>query len=139
LGVATLVVAALFAAQRLIDGPGWMWEASLLLLPIAALLARDRYRSLGHALVGGWLVTRQGSLVRRRCALSSDGIVGWNLHQSLFQRRAGLATLTATTAAGRQRYEVSDVDLLEAVRLADRTVPDLLTPFLVPAAGPRDA
>jgi putative membrane protein len=139
LGVATLVVAALFAAQRLIDGPAWMWEASLLLLPIAALLARDRYRSLGHALVGGWLVTRQGSLVRRRCALSSDGIVGWNLHQSLFQRRAGLATLTATTAAGRQRYEVSDVDLLEAVRLADRTVPDLLTPFLVPAAGPRDA
>jgi putative membrane protein len=139
LGVASLVVVALFVGQRLIDGPAWMWEVSLLLLPIAALLAHDRYRSLGHALVGGWLVTRQGSLVRRRCALSSDGIVGWNLRQSLFQRRAGLTTLTATTAAGRQRYEVTDVDVPEAVRLADRTVPGLLTPFLVPAAGSPDA
>jgi putative membrane protein len=136
--VAALVVAALFVGQRLIDGPAWMWEVALLLLPIAALLAHDRYRSLGHALVGGWLVTRQGSLVRRRCALSSDGIVGWNLRQSLFQRRAGLATLTATMAAGRQRYEVTDVVLPEAVRLADRTVPGLLTPFLVPAAGSPD-
>jgi putative membrane protein len=131
LGVAAFVVVALVVVQRLADGPAWMWEVSLLLLPGAALLARDRWRSLGHALVGGWLITRQGSLVRRRCALSSDGIVGWNLRQSVFQRRAGLATLTATTAAGRQRYEVSDVDLAEAVRLADRTVPGLLTPFLV--------
>ena len=96
-----------------------------------ALLAADRYRSLGHALVDGRLVTRQGSLVRRRSMLTTDGIVGWTLHRSFFQRRAGLATLVATTAAGRQRYAVLDVPLEEAVRVADRALPGLLTPFLV--------
>jgi putative membrane protein len=68
--------------------------------------------------------------VRRRSMLACDGIIGWNLRQSFFQRRAGLATLVATTAAGRQRYAVLDVPLDEAVRLADRALPDLLAPLL---------
>jgi putative membrane protein len=105
------------------------------LLPIGAALAYDRYRSLGHALVGRILVTRLGSLVRRRSMVACDGIIGWNLRQSFFQRRAGLATLVATTAAGRQRYAVEDVPLDEAVHVADRALPDLVAPFLV---GPAD-
>ncbi|MFD0822715.1 PH domain-containing protein, partial [Micromonospora zhanjiangensis] len=105
-------------------------------LPVAAaLLAQDRARSLGHAAVGRWLVSRQGSLVRRRYVLATDGIIGWNLRRSFFQRRVGLATLTATTAAGRQRYAVPDVDVDTALRLADGATPALLTPFL---AGPTD-
>jgi putative membrane protein len=115
--------------------PAWAWAASLALLPCAALLAADCYRSLGHAIVGGHLVSRRGSLVRRRWALSHDGIIGWNLEQSFFQRRAGLATLTATTAAGRQRYGVQDVAVAEAERLADQAVPGLLAPFLERRAG----
>jgi putative membrane protein len=75
-------------------------------------------------------VTRAGSLVRRRSMLACDGIIGWNLRQSFFQRRAGLATLVATTAAGRQGYAVLDIPLEEAVRLADRALPDLLAPLL---------
>jgi putative membrane protein len=86
--------------------------------------------------VDGRLVTRQGSLVRRRCVLACDGIIGWNLDRSFFQRLAGLSTLTATTAAGQQRYPVPDVDLHEALRLADEATPGLLTPFLVPRASP---
>jgi len=111
--------------------PPWPWEGSLALLPLGLALAHDRYRSLGHALVGRTLVTSRGSLVRRRCMLACDGIIGWNLDQSFFQRRAGLATLVATTAAGRQQYAVQDVPLDEAVRIADRAVPGLLSPFLV--------
>ncbi len=65
--------------------------------------------------------------------LDCDGIIGWNLERSFFQRRAGLATLVATTAAGRQGYAVQDVPLETAVRLAEEAVPGLLTPFLVPA------
>ena len=57
--------------------------------PLACLLAVDRYRSLGHAVVAGWLVFRQGSLVRRRCVLEVDGVIGWTLRQSFFQRRTG--------------------------------------------------
>jgi putative membrane protein len=133
LGAAAVLVGLAGIADWLVDGPPWAWQLALILLPVAALLAADRYRSLGHALVGGRLVTRQGSLVRRRSMLATDGIVGWTLHRSFFQRRAGLATLTATTAAGRQHYEVPDVELAGAVRLAADATPGLLTPFLVPA------
>ncbi|HEV7979696.1 PH domain-containing protein [Amycolatopsis sp.] len=109
--------------------------ASLVLLPIGALLAADRYRSLGHAVSespsGATLVGRHGSLVRRRVMLSRDGIIGWNVHQSFFQRRSGLATLIATTAAGHQHYEIVDVELAEALRVADQALPGLVTPFLV--------
>jgi putative membrane protein len=127
---AGLVVGVLVLDWWLAGWPAWMWQAALILLPGAALLAYDRARSLGHALVNGRLVTRQGSLVRRRCVLSAEGIIGWNLDRSFFQRLAGLSTLTATTAAGQQRYEVLDVDLHEALRLADEVTPGLLTPFL---------
>jgi putative membrane protein len=108
--------------------------ATLVLLPIGVLLAADRYRSLGHAVAesagGTVLVGRQGSLVRRRVMISREGIIGWNVRQSFFQRRAGLATLIATTAAGHQHYEVLDVELAEALRIADSALPGLVTPFL---------
>jgi putative membrane protein len=131
--VAAVLVGLLGAAHWLVGGPAWIWQTALILLPIAAMLAYDRYRSLGHALIAGRLVTRQGSLVRRRSMLTTDGIIGWNIERSFFQRWAGLSTLTATTAAGRQRYEVPDIDLRAGVRLADEATPGLLTPFLVPA------
>lgn len=130
LTAAAIVIAALAAAWRLGHLPGWSWQVALLLLPCAAGLALDRYRSLGHALVGGWLVSRWGSAVRRRCVLRTDGILGWNLRRSFFQRRAGLVTLSATTAAGRQHYAVTDIDTAEAIRLAEQATPGLLTPFL---------
>jgi putative membrane protein len=75
-------------------------------------------------------VTGLGSLVRRRCAVAAEGVIGWNLQSTYFQRRLGLTTLTATTAAGKQRYAVEDVDPYEAIRFADSTVPGLLTEFL---------
>jgi putative membrane protein len=130
------LVVVLFALAGLAPALSWTWQAALVLLPVGLALAYDRYLNLGHALVGRTLVARAGSLVRRRSMLASDGIIGWNLSQSFFQRRAGLATLVATTAAGRQRYEVQDVGLAEAVRVAHQALPGLLTPFLSPAAGP---
>ncbi|MFC0862894.1 PH domain-containing protein [Sphaerimonospora cavernae] len=132
LGVNALLAAALFAVGRWADLPSWPWVTALALLPVTALLAADRYRSLGHTLVSGHLVTRWGSLVRRRVMLERDGIIGWNVQRSFFQRRAGLVTLTATTAAGRQGYHVLDVDLAEALRLAAEGSPGLLDPFIVP-------
>ncbi|WP_338200920.1 PH domain-containing protein [Candidatus Nephthysia bennettiae] len=131
-----LVVVALVGLAWLVPALSWTWQASLVLLPVWLALAYDRYLNLGHALAGRTLVTRAGSLVRRRSMLACDGIIGWNLRQSFFQRRAGLATVVATTAAGRQQYEVQDVGLAEAVRVADQALPGLLTPFLAPATGP---
>ena len=112
----------------------------LLALPVAL----DRYRNLGHALGDGFLVTRQGSLVRRRYMLATAGIIGWNERMSFFQRRAGLVTLIATTAAGRQHYDVLDLAQSDAIALADAATPGLLTPFLTtsvdrPASAPQPA
>ncbi|MFZ0214823.1 MAG: PH domain-containing protein, partial [Candidatus Dormiibacterota bacterium] len=110
-----------------------LWIASLAVFPIAALLAADRAHSLGHVVADGALIVRLGSLIRRRSIVNCEGIIGWNLRQTFFQRRLGLGTLAATTAAGRQRYEALDVPLGEAVRTAEQAVPGLLRPFLVPA------
>lgn len=133
LPVCALVVAALTALWWA-GLPAWVWLGSLALLPCGALAAADRYRGLGHAVVDGNLVSAAGSLVRRRNVLACEGIIGWNLRQSFFQRRAGLVTLTATTAAGRQAYHVQDVDAAEALRVAGEALPDLLTPFLAAKA-----
>ena len=56
-------------------------DASLALLPAAVLLALDRYRNLGHQLTARYLVSRQGSLVRRTVALQKHGVIGWTIRQ----------------------------------------------------------
>ncbi|WP_433222977.1 PH domain-containing protein [Dactylosporangium sp. CS-047395] len=130
LTVTTVLILIVLALVLLAGAPWWAFWTSLALLPVAALLAWDRARSLGHALLPDWLVTRHGSLVRRRYVLRTDAVIGWNLTASLFQRRAGLTTLTATTAGGRQRYSVLDVPEAEALRVARTAVPGLLEQFL---------
>jgi putative membrane protein len=130
LAVAVAAVAVAVLLWRLDIVPAWVWQASLLLVPGAIALAADRYRALGHAITDRVLVTRLGSVRRRRAMIKCDGIIGWNVHRSFFQRRAGLATLVATTAAGRQGYRVQDVAHGPALRLADQATPGLLTPFL---------
>lgn len=139
LGVSALAVWAVSGPL-----PGWIAVASLLLLPAAVAVAADRSRSLGHALVtepGGdrrWLITRYGSLVRRRCVLEADGVIGVTMRQSLFQRRMGLTTVVATTAAGRQRYPITDLTDAVACDLARQLLPALDT-FTRPAPTPASA
>jgi putative membrane protein len=123
-----LVVAVAGVAAVLADGPSWLL-VGLVALPVAALLAWDRTRSLGHALVVGHLVSRSGSVVRRRRILEVDHIIGWNLRATWFQRRAGLTTLVATMAGGNQAVEVLDVPEHEAVRVAHEALPDLVAQF----------
>ena len=89
--------------------PFWVWPIWIALTVACALLAVDRVRSLGHRVADGWLVSRAGSLERRRDCISCAGIIGWTVRQTLLQRRAGVATLIAATAAGRKRYRVIDV------------------------------
>jgi len=139
--VSAFVLVAAAGVAISLGAPRWLALPAIATLPLGVVLAADRYRSLGHAIAGGCLVTRQGSLPRRRDVLNCDGIIGWNLRQSFFQRRAGLASLTATTAAGRQGYTAVDVPLPMALSLGNRAVPGLLGDFLTsgpaPAAVPR--
>jgi putative membrane protein len=89
--------------------PVWAWAAWALVTVCCALLALDRSRSLGHSVADGWLVARTGSLQRRRDCIAAPGIIGWTVRQTLMQRRAGVATLVAATAAGVKQYQVIDV------------------------------
>ncbi|MFE4656349.1 PH domain-containing protein [Streptomyces hydrogenans] len=126
------LLGALLTPVLLYVAAGW----TVVLAPLAVLLARDAYRSLGHTVSGGYLVTRSGSVRRATVALQRTGIIGWTVKQSYFQRRAGILTLTATTAAGEGAYDVLDAGEDQGLALADEAVPGLLTPFLVRAGTP---
>nr|WP_233223300.1 PH domain-containing protein [Amycolatopsis sp. CA-128772] len=125
-----LLAAALYGLAWLGALPDWPWQVALVLVPVAALVGWDRYRGLGHALIGRYLVTRSGSLDRGTAAVRSDGLTGIVVERSYFQRRAGLVTLIAPVAAGKGKYRVLDVGEADGLALADRAVPGLLTPFL---------
>ena len=113
--------------------PVLLWTAlacAVMSVPVAVLLAVDAYRSLGHALSGRYLVTRSGTVRRSTAALQRAGVIGWTVKQSWFQRRAGLLSVTATTAAGGGAYTAHDTDASEGLRFAADAVPGLLEPFL---------
>jgi putative membrane protein len=76
-------------------------------------------------------VARSGTVRRATVALQRRGIVGWTVRQSVLQRRAGLVTVLATTAAGTGAYAVRDAAEADGLALADAAVPGLLRPFLV--------
>jgi len=128
--VSTILVLIALAFVLFGDAPWSVFWSALVLLPLGALLAMDRAAALGHTLTDDWLVSRHGSLARRRYVLRTDAVIGWNLRTSFFQRRAGLTTLVATTAGGHQRYAVLDVPDAEALRVARTAVPGLLDQFL---------
>jgi putative membrane protein len=114
-----------------LGAPTWLLVVAVL-APLAALgLAVDRWLSLGHELTGDWLTVRSGSLNRRQAVLQTNGIIGWNLTATWFQRRAGLTTLVATTAGGRQAYAALDVPEDRAVDVTDRAIPGLVSQFLL--------
>jgi len=117
IGVALLVVALNVVV------PAWVWPVWAVLTVCCGLLGADRARSLGHRVDERWLVARAGSLERRRNCIAAAGIIGWTVRQTLFQRRAGVATLIAATAAGVKRYEVIDVPAESAWSIAATASP----------------
>lgn len=100
---------------------------------IGAGCAEAAFAHLGHARVpgtdGGHLVVGDGILTRRRTVLEADGVIGWVLRQSFFQRRGGVATLVATTAAGPEQIAVRDIPLPAAIALMDAVTPALVATF----------
>ena len=105
--LAVPVVAA--AVLPFLAVPVWVWGLWAALIMGCGWLAIDRVRALGHRVDGQWLVTRAGSVERRRDCVQTAGIIGWTVRQTWFQRRAGVATLVAATAAGTKRYVLIDV------------------------------
>ncbi|MGH3350720.1 MAG: PH domain-containing protein [Nocardioides sp.] len=112
----------------------WIWwlPAGLLLVSLVLNLvgAELRHRHLGHALTDRYLVVRAGSYTTARTALQTDGIIGWRVKQTFFDRRIGLAQVIAMTAAGHEYVAVPDVPLETAVALATAATPRTVSGFV---------
>jgi putative membrane protein len=72
-------------------------------------LGLGRYAALGHATGPRSFSVRSGWLVREQAVLQRPAVVGWQVQQTFFQRRAGLATVVACVGAGRGGYAALDM------------------------------
>jgi putative membrane protein len=128
----TLIAAAVTTTVAIALGWPWWFPAIVAIaMAVGGVAAGEAaYRQLGHLLTPFHLTSGHGVLGRQRTVLERDGVIGWVVHQSFFQRRRGLATLTATTAAGAERVVVHDVPLTRAIALAVQVTPGAVTPFL---------
>ncbi|OBJ73103.1 hypothetical protein A5643_04445 [Mycobacterium sp. 1274756.6] len=106
-----------------VSTPAWAWVVWAVVTGGCVALALDRVRALGHRVDARWLVARSGSLERRRDCIATAGVLAWTVRQSWFQRRAGVATLVAATAAGVKAYQLIDVPAEWAWRIAATASP----------------
>lgn len=129
LAPAGLASAGIVLARFWWDLPALLLLAVPILLVAAGALGWDRAAGLGHLVTPTHLVTREGSLDRHRVVLDRAGIIGWRVERTFFQRRAGVVTLVATTAAGRQRYRLLDLEPQVAYAVIAEVSPGLLADF----------
>jgi putative membrane protein len=136
--VPTLLLSLVLVLAVVSGAAPWLLVLAVAPPAVGTALAVDRARSLGHALTERHFVARSGSLYRQRQALQTTAIIGWNFRSTWFQRRAGLTTLSATTAGGSQSVTALDVPEPDAVAVSSTAVPGLVDQFLAsgsPASG----
>ncbi len=96
----------------------WLWWIPVAVAAVTGAVsswaAIDNSRGLGHAVGDLVVAVRKGSLLRRTDLLIRDGILGWNVRRTPFQRRAGLGTLVATSAGGSGAFRLPDIADSEA-------------------------
>ena len=116
---ATVALAAIAVVPALVWP--WLWwvpvAATAVSGAVAGVVALDNYRGLGNAVTEHAVAIRKGSLMRRTDVLTREGILGWNVRRTPFQRRAGLVTLVATSAGGSGAFRLPDVAASEAGEL----------------------
>ena len=105
---------------------GWWWllVTGVTLTVLGVPLGMARFAALGHATGPRSFSVRSGWAVREQAILQRRAVVGWEVRQSFFQRRAGLATVLACVGAGRGGYAALDMAAAE------------VAPFAAAASGP---
>jgi putative membrane protein len=104
-----LLVTAAGAALTLLTGFWGVLAAGVVLTVLGVPLGLGRYAALGHATGPRSFSVRSGLLVREQAVLQRRAVVGWQVRQSFFQRRAGLATVVACVGAGSGGYAAVDM------------------------------
>lgn len=121
-----LVLLAVDAAFR----EWWAITVLLVLAALAVVVARDRFRQLGHGYDGRRLTLREGSLRRRWSELDPAGIVAYDLRSSPGQRRAGVCTITVHLGQGAGSRRALDAGEGQAAALLAALEPRLLAPLV---------
>ncbi|WP_152363765.1 PH domain-containing protein [Microlunatus speluncae] len=115
-----VTVLALLAVPAILLAPELWWlvgGAAVIGAPVTWFLARDAAAGLGHLIIDDRVILRSGSVFRSTEVLAHDGLLGWNLKRSPAQRRLGLCTLVATSAASPGQFRLPDVAPAQAVEL----------------------
>ena len=107
--LAGLVVTAAGLVATVLAGWWWLLAVGLVLLVLGVPLGLGRYAALGHAAGPRSFGVRSGWAVREHAVLERRAVVGWQVQQTFFQRRAGLATAVACVGAGRGGYAALDM------------------------------
>jgi putative membrane protein len=109
LTAAVIALPIWFLATR--DGFGVAPRFALLLVPLlalAVLAGLAAYRGLGHAAGPAFLYARSGVAIRVLTVVPVAKAQSGSVRSSLFQRRAGLATLHVDIAGGGPTPQVHD-------------------------------
>lgn len=97
----------------------WPWGLlSAAVVPLAVAAGELAYRGLGHASTPTHVFARRGGVWRRTAVLPLARTQSARVRQSLFQRRAGLATLSVEAAGRGNRVLAIDLPADDARRLA---------------------
>lgn len=115
--------------------PAWVLWAAIGVWPVALAGAVVAYQALGHAITDDYVVMRSGMTSRTTSALRRDAVSTIAVRQSILQKRLGLSTVSAMTAAGWSVYEAPDVSADEALSFAAQAAPGLLDEFLADATS----
>jgi putative membrane protein len=107
--LAGLLVTAVGLVTTAVSGWWWLLAVGIALTLLGVPLGLGRYAALGHAAGDRSFTVRSGWLVREQAVLERRAVVGWQVRQSFFQRRAGLATVIACVGAGRGGYAAVDM------------------------------
>jgi putative membrane protein len=117
-------------AATLVVVEPWAIAIAAIVTVLAVLVARDRYRQLGHAFDGRRLAVREGSLRRRWSELDPRAAVAYDVRSSPGQRRAGLCTVAVHLGEGAGSRRALDVSETQAAALLRALDPRLLEPLL---------
>jgi putative membrane protein len=115
---AGLVLTLAGAVMAATSGWWWLLAAGIALTVLGVPLGLARYAALGHAAGPRSFAMRGGWLIRREAVLERRAVVGWQVGQTFFQRRAGLATVIACVGAGTGGYAVQDMAADEVTTFA---------------------
>lgn len=104
-----LALAAAGAVATVLAGWWPLLVAGAALAVVGVPVGLGRYAALGHVAGPRSFAVRSGWLVQERAVLQRRAVVGWQVRQSVFQRRAGVATVVACVGAGSGGYTAVDM------------------------------